>query len=234
MNKDIFGKALLDYWNNNYTEDLVTWTSISDKDLLPLPYLFRSFEEMPLIEQTALSLTKGSVLDVGCGAGSHTLWLQEQGVKVKAIDISAGAVEVSKKRGVLQIHRQSLEEETSSYDTILLLMNGTGIFQEYSKLKSQLLHLKNLLKPHGQILIDSSDIIYMYDDHTDGGRWIDLYSGYYGDLDYCISYKGEVESPFKWLYLDFQKLSDTCKAIGLVCDKVLDGDHYDYLARIHL
>ena len=71
--KDILGKALLDYHNGNYSEDIITATNISEEDTLPLPYLFRSFVEMPKIEQRALELCRGKILDVGCGAGSHSL-----------------------------------------------------------------------------------------------------------------------------------------------------------------
>ena len=88
--KDIFGKALLDYHNGNYTEDIITSTSISTEDTLPLPYLFREFNNMPKIEQKALQLSKGNILDVGCGSGSHSLWLQQKGLHVKGIDISKG------------------------------------------------------------------------------------------------------------------------------------------------
>ena len=159
--KDLFGKALLDYQNGNYTEDLITSTSISDEDELPLPYLFRSYKEMPKLEQKALQLAKGKVLDVGCGSGSHSLYLQSKGIDVKAIDISKGAIEVTKLRGVLNSELKDVLNETDTFDTILLLMNGTGIFQELSQVSKYLKHLKSLLKPQGQILIDSSDITYM-------------------------------------------------------------------------
>ena len=125
--KDLFGNALLDYHNGNYTEDIITSTSISGEDVLPLPYLFRSFNEMPKLEQKALKLAKGLVLDVGCGSGSHSLYLQEKGLKVKAIDISKGAVKVAKQRGVLHAETINILDETETFDTILLLMNGTGI-----------------------------------------------------------------------------------------------------------
>jgi len=121
MNKDIFGKALLDYQNGNYSEDIMTWTNISDKDTLPLPYLFRDYSEMPILEQSALKLCKGKILDVGCGAGSHSLWLQNKGFNVKAIDLSVGAVDVAKERGVLNVQHKTLLEETESFDTILFL-----------------------------------------------------------------------------------------------------------------
>lgn len=229
--KDLFGNALRDYHNNNYTEDLITSTNISGNDELPLPYLFRSFSDMPKLEQKALQLAKGNILDVGCGSGSHSLFLQKKGLNVKAIDSSEGAVEVAKSRGVNHIELKALLDETETFDTILLLMNGTGIFQELSQISTYLKHLKSLLNANGQVLIDSSDIQYMYEDE-DGGLWIDTNAEYYGELDYFLSYKGEEETPMKWLYLDFERLQLACEAVGLICEKIMDGEHFDYLARI--
>ncbi|WP_298902701.1 methyltransferase domain-containing protein [uncultured Psychroserpens sp.] len=229
--KDLFGKALQDYYTNNYTEDLITSTNISGEDELPLPYLFRRFSEMPKLEQKALQLAKGSVLDVGCGAGSHSLYIQNKGLKVKAIDISKGAVKVCKERGVVHVELKDVLSETETFDTILLLMNGTGIFQELSQVPKYLKHLKSLLNPKGQILIDSSDIKYMYED-DDGGLWIDTNANYYGELDYFLSYKGENETPMKWLYLDFERLQLACKTVGLQCEKIMNGDHHDFLVKL--
>ena len=229
--KDLFGKALLDYQNGKFSENLITATNISDEDELPISYLFRDFKQMPKLEQKALELSKGSILDVGCGAGSHTLYLQEKGLNVKAIDLSRGAVEVCKLRGVTQVEHKAVLSETETFDTILLLMNGTGIFQELKQTPRYLKHLKSLLNKNGQILIDSSDIKYMYED-DDGGFWMDLNADYYGELDYFLSYKGEAEKPMKWLYLDFETLSQECQKAGLICEKIMDGEHFDYLARL--
>lgn len=230
--KDLFGTALVDYYTNNYTENLITSTNISDEDVLPLPYLFRSYSDMPKLEQCAIKLAKGKVLDVGCGSGLHSLHLQERGLEVKAIDISNGAVEVAKKRGVKNAFQIDLLDETETFDTILLLMNGTGIFQELSQVSKYLSHLKSLLNHNGEIFIDSSDIQYMYED-DDGGLWINSNAEYYGELDYFLSYKGQEEEPIKWLYLDFERLQLACESVGLKCKKVMDGEHYDYLARIY-
>ena len=230
--QDILGSALLDYYHGNYTEDLITETNISEEDELPLPYLFRSFSEMPSIEQKALKLSKGKVLDVGCGAGSHALYLQEKGLRVTAIDTSAGAVEVSKLRGVSEVKNLDiikLKDET--YDTILLLMNGTGIFQKLEYISVFLQHLKSLLATNGQILIDSSDLKYMYDTGEDGGIWIPGDS-YYGELEFITKYKGAKSEPFNWLYLDETIFESACISSGLNFEVVARGENYDYLARI--
>ncbi len=234
--KDVFGKAILDYQNGNYTEDIITSTSISDDDVLPIPYLFRSFSEMPKIEQKALQLAKGKILDVGCGAGSHSLYLQNKGFEVTSIDISKGAIEACKLRGVKNAKVLNIldypEASGETFDTILMLMNGSGFFESLERTPHVLNHLKSLLNKNGQILIDSSDIKYMYED-DDGGFWLDANSNYYGELDYHVTYKGVTES-FTWMYLDFENLKTACAIVGLQCELVLEGEHYDFLARITL
>lgn len=228
--KDVFGKAILDYQNGNYTEDIITSTSISEEDTLPIPYLFRAFSEMPNIEKKALKLAKGKILDVGCGAGSHSLYLQNKGFDVKSIDISQGAIETCKLRGLKNAHVLYVLDETETFDTILMLMNGSGFFESLERTPHVLNHLKSLLNKGGQILIDSSDIKYMYED-DDGGFWIDTNADYYGELEYHVTYKGDTES-FTWMYLDFDNLKTACSIVGLQCELVLEGDHYDFLARI--
>lgn len=232
--KDLFGKAILDYQTNNYPQDLITETSISEADEMAVSYLFRNFEEMPKLEQKALQLSRGKILDVGCGAGSHALYLQEKGFDVTAIDISENAVKACKLRGLKKVKVKDLASITNEkFDTILLLMNGTGIFGTLEKCGSYLLKLKSLLNENGQILIDSSDIIYMFDEDEDGGKWIPS-DGYYGELTFTIQYKGETEETFPWLYLDYNTLQNACFANDLQCELILEGEHFDYLAKITL
>ncbi len=232
--KDLFGKAILDYQAGNYTEDIVTETSISEEDVLPLPYLFRNYDEMPQIEQRALQLAKGRILDVGCGAGSHSLYLQnEKKLEVTSVDISKGAIEACKLRGLYDARAMDVMKlRGEKFDTILLLMNGAGMCGQLKNISQFLKHLKSLLSVNGQILLDSSDIIYMYDEDEDGGKWIPSDTEYYGELEFNISYKGEKEKPFNWLYIDYNTLQNAAHATGLECELILEGEHYDYLARM--
>jgi cyclopropane fatty-acyl-phospholipid synthase-like methyltransferase len=237
--KDLFGKAILDFQTNNAPEDIITETNISEADEMEVAYLFRSYNEMPKLEKKALQLCKGKVLDVGCGAGSHSLYLQNtKNLDVTSIDISENAIKTCQLRGLKKAKVQNiLDLETNSdshhnkFDTILLLMNGTGIFGTLAETSKYLQKLKSLLAPNGQILMDSSDIIYMFDDAEDGSKWIPA-DGYYGELTFTISYKNETEEPFKWLYLDYNTLQNAAFANGLQCELIAEGSHFDYLARL--
>lgn len=232
--KDLFGKAILDYQTNNSPENLFTETSISEEDEMLVAYLFRSFSEMPKIEQQALLLSKGRVLDVGCGAGSHSLYLQnEKKLSVTSIDVSKNAISACSIRGIKNaILTPILNFETNEkFDTILLLMNGTGIFEKAERVGIYLQKLKSLLADNGQILIDSSDILYMFDEDDAVNKEIST-SGYYGELEFIISYKGEKETPFPWLYLDFDSLKRIAFSSGLQCEMVVKGGHFDYLAKL--
>jgi SAM-dependent methyltransferase len=231
--KDLFGKAILDYQTNTSPENMITSTSISDEDEMEVAYLFRSYAEMPTLEQKALQLTKGRTLEVGCGAGSHGLYLQnERNMDVHSIDISENAITACTLRGMKNTQvRDVLNIENEKYDTILLLMNGTGIFETLERTPIYLQKLKSLLNPNGQILIDSSDIIYMFDEDEDGGKWIPS-DTYYGELTFTVQYKNETETSFPWLYLDYNTLQNAAIANGLQCQLVLEGDHFDYLAQL--
>jgi SAM-dependent methyltransferase len=188
---------------------------------------------MPKLEQKALQLAKGKVLDVGCGAGSHTLYLQEKGFDVTAIDISENAIKACELRGLKKCKVSDvLDLDTlEKFDTILLLMNGTGIFGKMNHIPTFLQKLKSLLNKGGQILIDSSDLIYMYDQDEDGAYEVPA-NGYYGELTFTIQYKGETEDTFDWLYLDYNTLQNAAIANGLECELILEGEHFDYLAKL--
>jgi SAM-dependent methyltransferase len=232
--KDLFGKAILDHQTGNSPENLITETSISEEDEMSVAYLFREFDDMPKLEQEALRLATGKILDVGCGAGSHSLYLQnERHLDVKAIDISESAIEACVLRGIKDTEAiDVMQLEGEKFDTILLLMNGAGMCGRLNKLPDFLQKLKSLLNPGGQILLDSSDIIYMFDEDEDGGKWIPADTEYYGEVIFNIAYKGEKEDPFEWMYIDYNTLQNAAHACNLQCELVLEGQHFDYLARL--
>lgn len=232
--KDLMGKAIWDFFYNQNPENLQTETSISELDEMPVSYLFRNYKEMNALEKKALDLSLGKVLDVGAGAGSHSLYLQnEKKLSVTALDISPNSIEICKARGVDNtVCCDVLDFSERGFDTILLLMNGTGIFGTLDKIDTYFQKLKSLLNRKGQILIDSTDILYMFDRDEDGGVYIPA-GGYYGELDFYIHYKGESEIPMKWLYLDFNTLKNAAENNGFSVEKIMQTDD-SFLAKLTL
>jgi len=232
-NIDIFGEAITDYYEKKYQEDIVVQAPDFDDDFIPVPYLFRPYKEMPEIEQKALDLAFGNVLDIGCGAGSHSIYLQEEKkLTVQAIDISKGAIDICKKRGLAHAEVQDVYTiSDNQYDTLLLLMNGSGIIGKLTHIDRFFLHLNTLLKPQGQILMDSSDIAYLFTEE-DGSFWVDASAGYYGEMQYQLKYKGLISDWFDWLYIDYNTLQNAANANGFLCELILEGAHNDYLVKM--
>ena len=226
------GQAIWDYYHDLNAENLLTETSISEIDDLPVSYLFRDFEEMNLIEQKALELSAGKTLDIGSGAGSHSLYLQnEKKLQVLALDYSPKSIEVCRLRGIENaICADVLQYSGETFDTILLLMNGTGIFQSLEKIDHYLEKLDALLNENGQILIDSTDILYMYDRDEEGGVTVPA-NHYYGEVDYFMHYKLDTENPIKWLYLDFETFKRAAENNRFKIEKILQEDD-SYLAKL--
>lgn len=231
--EDPMGAAIRDYFRQEKSAQLKVLSSLFDDDEMPVPHLFRSYHEMPPLEQRALNEARGKVLDVGAGAGCHALALQKRGLDVTAVDISPLSCETMKERGVanvecVNIFNQRFQER---FDTLLLLMNGTGIAGKLSRLPQLLSRLKQLMNPGAQILIDSSDLRYVYEDE-DGVLDVDLDGAYYGEVDYQMTYRNIIGKSFDWLYADSVVLAESCRQCGLKCEILAQGQHYDYLARI--
>lgn len=230
--KDPMGRAISDWFHTGKAGKLRVLSSMFYEDEIPVATLFRDFGEMPVQEQKAIELCRGKVLDVGAGSGCHSIVLKERGIEATAIDISVLSVEVMKERGIDARNINFFDETfNEKFDTILLAMNGIGIVGKIERLPMFFRSIKRLLAPGGQVLLDSSDIRYVFMDE-DGGMDIDLAAGYYGEIDYKMRYKNITGTPFDWLYIDFDTLQMYAEEHGFTCEKCIDGDHYDYLARI--
>lgn len=230
--KDPMGKAIVDYHKTGRAGKLRVLSSMFYEDEIPVQTLFRTFEQMPIQEKKAIELCRGRVLDVGAGSGCHSLELTERGHEVVAIDISELSVGVMKERGLDARNINFFDETfTEKFDTILLAMNGIGIVGKIDKLDSFFNSIKRLLAPGGQVLLDSSDIKYIFTD-DDGSMLIDLAAGYYGEVDFKMKYKNITGKPFDWLYIDFETLSMYAEQYNFNCEKCIDGEHFDYLARL--
>lgn len=225
--KDIFGNALADHFNGVKGNKLWINNKYGKKEEMPLDVYFRTADEMPDLESLALSLCKGKVLDIGAGAGSHTLLLQQQGFDISAMDISALAVDIMKRRGVKHAFEADIFNYSGDkFDTLLLMMNGIGLCGTLERFKAFLRHARPLLSADGQLIFDSSDIVYLYDGKPPAGP------GYYGELDYQYVYKGKKSDWFKWLYIDLNTLTKIAMEQNWTVDLKFDDGYDQYLVKL--
>ena len=233
-NKDPMGTAIYDFFKYGKAARLRVFSSQFDEDEIPVATLFRSYNEMPPIEQTALRLSTGKILDVGAGSGCHTLALREMGKDATAIDISPLSVKVMKERGLNAMPVNLFDPLfCESFDTILMLMNGSGIIGKLEHLGDFFQRMKLLLRHGGCILMDSSDLKYLFEEE-DGSYLIDLAGDYYGEIDFRMQYKQVKGDTFDWLYIDFDMLSLYAAQYGFKAEMVEEGSHYAYLAKLTL
>lgn len=233
--KDPMGAAILDFYNTKKSDRLRVFSSQFDEDRIPVRTLFRSQKQMSIIEQTALDMAEGEILDVGGGSGCHSLVLQRQKKNVTTIDISTLSVEVMTKRGVKSAKAINLFDPdfNQKFDTILLLMNGSGIIGKIENMGAFFARMKELLNPGGSILMDSSDLSYLYEEE-DHSIVIDIAGDYYGEIDYQMQYKDVMGDSFDWLYVDFNTLELYANQNGFNAQLIKEGLHYDYLAKLSL
>lgn len=232
MQNDIFGAAISKYFETNEEQIITVKSDDFEEDEILVSYLFRDYSDMPILEKKALQLCRGKVLDVGAGAGSHALYLQnEKKLDVTALDISNGAIEICKRREIKSCVSSDFYQHHEKYDTILMLMNGSGIIGKLDGFQQFFYHLKNILLPNGQVLMDSSDLIYLFQNEN-GEYWVDASQGYYGEMKYQIGFEKTYSAPFDWLYVDYNTLQRACWFHGFECELMVEGDHYDYLAKL--
>lgn len=229
MPKDVYGQALEEYHRTGQlSQPLLLHSSYGDIEEMPIDIFFREEDEFPELEFIALSLCDGNTLDVGAGAGTHSLYLQQQGTAVEAVDISALACQVMLERGVEHvIHSDFFNLKGKSYDTLLFLMNGIGIAQSIDGLKALLRQAKTLLSERGQLLFDSSNISYLYDEY-----WIPKPAHYLGEINFQYEHHGQKGNPFGWLYIDQQTLIKIAHEEEWVVQILFEDDNDQYLARM--
>ncbi len=229
---DVFGKAFQDYMAGRKDREIKVYTDISGPESLPVSYFFRSYDEMPEGEKLVMEHSAGSVLDVGAGAGSHALELQQRGLQVLALDVSPGAVQTMRQRGVKEIYcGEFYDLKKESFDTILFLMNGAGIAGSLKGLKKLLKHAAGLLSPGGMVFMESTDIMYMYEE-DDGSYRIPMGEKYYGEREYRLVYHDLETKPFPWLFVDPHSLEYTASMCGLKTRIIYTGDNYNYVAEL--
>ncbi len=231
--QDPFEQAFYDYLEGDKETKIIVNINKFEADDIPISYFFRKYDDMPVLEQKALNLCSGKILDIGAGSGVHSLYLQENGNDITALDIQKGFVDIMKKRGLKKVvHSDIFDYHDNKFDTLLMLMNGIGFTKNFDGLFTFLTLAKKLLNLGGQIILDSSDLLFLYE-NDDGSYTLNLNDEYYGEVVYQIEYKKNKAKPFRWLYVDYNNLSLYAEQAGFKCEKIYEDNHYNYLARLY-
>lgn len=226
---NVFECALSDQFNNDAADILWLHNTYGEPEEMPVDVFFRNAGDMPEMELLALGLCAGKTLDAGAGVGSHSLVLQQAGLDVSALDISKTACNISLERGVKKVINQDIfSHQNQKYDTILMLMNGIGLAGSLDRLPLLLEHCKLLLNKGGQIIFDSSNISYLYEEIPFPQQQ------YFGELRYQYQYKGIYGDWFNWLYVDKQTLEGCAINSGFKFDLLMEDDMDQYLGRLSL
>jgi SAM-dependent methyltransferase len=229
-----YGQSLLDFFNGDISAKFVVHRDDGLTSDLPASVFFRKPSDFSPLEQMAMKLCRGYVLDVGAGAGCHSLALQDQGIRVLAIDVSPDAIEIMSKRGVKECqHVDVFEFHGGPFDTLLMMLHGIGMVEDLSGLDRFLYHAHKLLKPDGQIVCDSLDVrctddpghLVYQEANRRAGR-------YFGQVRMRFDYKGQAGPSFGWLHVDPETLVDHAERIGWSCQVVCREDGGDYLAQL--
>jgi 2-polyprenyl-3-methyl-5-hydroxy-6-metoxy-1,4-benzoquinol methylase len=226
MISDLQGQAILDHYQNRFQSPLLLHNSYGEPEDMPIDVFFREEEDLSVLELLALIECKGSVLDIGAAAGVHSLILESRGFDVSAMDLSPGCCEVMKASGISRVLQEDYRKHAIKYDTLLLLMNGLGIAGNLDGIQPFLQKCKKLLKPGGQVLVDSSDISYLYEEG------LSKPDGYYGEIRYRYEYKKQLGEWFEWIYLDSVTLKKEVKVAGMQLEILHTDENDQYLARI--
>lgn len=228
-----YGLALSDYDKGNLSATLVIYRDDGWRDELPMSVFYRQPQEYDL-EHTALDLCYGHVLDVGAGAGIHSLFLQEIGIVVCAIDVSPEAVQIMLQRGISDVRQADiLSFNDGEFDTVIMMGHGIGVVEDIAGLSNFLKHAPGLLKPRGQILLTSLDVqvtnnpthLEYQKRNLDSGR-------YFGEIRMQFEYMSTRGPLFGWLHIDAETLSSYTSKTGWICDVVQRQPDGNYLARL--
>jgi SAM-dependent methyltransferase len=231
-----YGLALLDYVKSAKNVSLTVRRDDGYAQDLPVSFFFRDpVADFP-IDRTALDHCRSPVLDVGAGAGIHSLVLQERELVVTALDVSPYAVDVLRRRGVRDVREGDVFDFTAGrYASILLLGHGIGVAGTLDGLDRLLVHMRSLLLEEGAVFCDSIDIREPLEPAHVAYQAANRKAGrYIGESRIRVEYGERVGRWTRWLHVDPVTLRERAARVGYSCAVLHEVPGGDYLARLRL
>ncbi len=228
-----FGLAIKDYYAGDTRATVKISRDDGEVNDLAIASFFRSPTAIPL-DKAALEACCGRVLDVGAGVGIHSLYLQEKGFSVCAMDISPEACEVMRERGVKEVYCASFADFTAGlFDTLLILGRSIGMVEDLSGLDDFLKRARRLVKRRGQILLNSLDVsqtpnpqhLAYHRANRQAGRYI-------GEVKMQLEYQGVKAPVTGYLHVDAATLAGHAEKAGWLCNILVQEEDGNYLAQL--
>lgn len=209
-------EALFDYLNGDHSATIIQYDPDGTSAEFHVAMLFREPTMFYPGEIEALELCKGRVLEVGAGAGSHALALQERGIEVCAIDIESDLVETMRCRGVKNARCiDFFDLKDGPFDTILTLENGIGFVGKIEMLSTFFDKASRLLAPGGKVLTDLSFMMSEKNSiDLNQNRALPKFDRYVVTKKLQYEYKGKKSSAFEWLFIDPESLIEYAMRAG--------------------
>lgn len=234
--QDAFGYEIYDYFRGEGGYEIVEredgFLSVS-----PGPRLyFSEISEWTEPEQAAMQYVRGKVLDIGCGAGRHALYLQEQGFDVTGIDNSPHAIEVCKARGLRQTQLlpvTQISPALGSFDTILMLGNNFALLGNVKRARWLLRRFSNVTSEQGKIIAQSRDpyqtSLREHLEYQEANRKRGRLSG---EARIRVRYKKYATPWFDFLMVSVEELLTLLRETHWQVKDILDGSQGSYVAII--
>jgi 2-polyprenyl-3-methyl-5-hydroxy-6-metoxy-1,4-benzoquinol methylase len=233
--QDAFGHLLIDYQNGEQSVEIVEREDgyIDISRLGPLTY-FAEYTEWAEHQKLATEYATGRVLDIGCGAGRHSLYLQKQGHDVLGTDISPLAVQLCKQRGIKNVSLVPITQLNSKlgvFNTILMMGHNFGLVGSYKRAQWLLKRFASMTTEDGKIVAETMDPyqtenpahLAYHQYNRDRGRMS-------GQLRLRIRYKQYATPWFDYLFVSKSELEDILVGTGWTIERYIDPDKPTYVA----
>ncbi|MBU7009843.1 MAG: class I SAM-dependent methyltransferase [Theionarchaea archaeon] len=234
--RDAHGHALYDYFKDESGYVLVERDDRYINPTLSAGIYFTEYDEWPEYVKKALQYVRGTVLDIGCGAGRHSLWLQEKGFEVTGIDVSPLTVEVCKLRGLKKVEVLPIADitpELGVFDTIIMFGNNFGLVESFDKARWFLEKLQDITTERGRIIAESRDPYQTkVPEHLEYHEFNRKKGRMAGQLRLRTRYKKYMDPWFDYLIVSKEEMKGILKDTGWSVKKFIDGEDGMYVAVI--
>lgn len=235
--EDAFGQALYDCLQGLGECEVIIERDDGyiDADIGVAKYFAESKDWEPYYRE-AMKHAKGRILDIGCGAGRHSLYLQDMGFEVVGIDISPKAIETCKIRGLKDarvISIGKISAELGKFDTILMLGNNFGLFGSYNGAKTLLKRFHTITNDHARIIAETNDIYKTSNPfHLEYHEFNRKRNRMPGQVRLRARYQKYANPWFNYLMVSKPELEDIVNGTGWRIDHFIDSDSSCYIAII--